>query len=201
MKGFRNIKRITLSEFSLLSENKKAKYDVLISSIKSIQVIKIKRDKIWQTIYPKSKDIWELTYSDIIELKDTINNLSESKISETDFINEVIRIVYRLPEKDILNIDCLAYFNCTGWVTDQLIQMMEVESAQLKYEPNEKLKAAGVDKLDILGHYPTIKALMKSNNQTKEEVLSTPYNQVFMDLCHDNIISEINKKLVENVGK
>lgn len=200
MKG-RGPKRITLRKYLSLPESKRAPYELLIDSVLAVKKIKVRDGDFWAVYRPRALNLWKLPYSVIIEIKDAISQVKKGETTEAELNEELIRIMYRVPASQLHNIDCIAYFNCTTWIVEQMADILTIEAQQLGTEEDPKLKAAGIDKLDAFGHWPTIKFLTEKTGQSFDQVLATPYDQIFTDLCYYKAIGDINKKLIKDASK
>lgn len=185
MKGPR---QITLAEYAALAD--KTSYDLLLKSIKGNgKGIQVRYTKDFIRINPKHEDIWDFSYSDIIELKKA---LAEKK--DMELLAELFRIVYQV--KDITCVNVLDVFTVPGWIVKAMQELMEVEQSELAYEPDEKEKAAGIEELARFEEFPTIDALAGGDLSKHAEVLSWPYHKVFQKLCYQKETGEIQKRLI-----
>lgn len=191
------LNHITIGEYLNLSGGDKSVYDMLLSSTKPTKDIWLKVGKNLVKIQPKHYDLWDFTYSDIIEMK-----MAFAELKDFDITTEISRIVYRIasPEK-VFDISFLNIASGFTWVVEEFTQLLEVEHAELNYEPNEKEKAAGVDDMSRFGHLPAIRSVCASMNMNEEQVMSLPYHKVFQELCYQKTINQIHKKMIQNAGK
>lgn len=190
------LNNITIKEYLEL-ESDKSIYDMVLSCTKPTKDIELKVGKGFIKITPKHSDLWDFSYSDIIELK-----MAFAELKDFDLTSEIARIVYRIakPEK-VFDIGFLNITNGFTWVVEEFTQMLQVEKNELYYEPDDKEKAAGVENLARFGHTPTIDSLTGGNMTRESEILQYPYHKVFLKLCYNRTVNEINKKLAQNVGK
>lgn len=192
-----NLKYISLGEYLQLSDADKSVYDLLLKSVEPDRKgIRVKFDGRFIMIKPKHYDLWDFSYSDMIELKKAL-----SEQDGIELTTELIQIVYSLNVRSkLMDINVLDVFTGLKWVVEELKDIIMIEHSELSCVPDEKEKAAGIEELIRFEHYPTIKSLCSSLNKSKDEVLRMPYSEIFLELCYNKTIGEINKRLVKNVG-
>jgi len=183
----KKIRHISVAEYMQLAENEKSVYDLLIGSVTPGKVVMAKFIDRFVEVSPKQEDLWDLTYSDIIELKTAL-----AELEEADLVMELARIVYGIHDITIVSVIDLQGFN---WIIEAMAEMIETEKRELAYEPSEKEKAAGIDELERFGFMPTIDSLAAGNMSEYNQVLSQPYHKVFQKLCYQKTINSITKKL------
>lgn len=194
MKG---LKHITIKEYLELSENDRAVYDMVLNSTEPSKDIWLKVGENLVKMKPKHYDLWDFTYSEIIELK-----MAFAELKDFDLTSEIARIVYGIskPEK-VFDISVLNISSGFTWVIEEFTQLLEVEKSELNYEPDEKEKAAGIDELSRFGHLPAIDGLTGGDLTKQSDILKQPYHKVFEKLCYQKTVNGIQKKLMQNVGK
>lgn len=191
------LNHITIGEYLELSDGDKSVYDMVLTSTKPMKDIWLRIGKRLTKIRPKHYDLWDFTYSDIIELK-----MAFAELKDFDLTTEIARIVYRIavPER-VFDISIINISSGFTWVVEEFTRMLEVEHAELNYEPDEKEKAAGVDELSRFGHLPAIESLTGGNMTLKAQILKLPYHEVFEKMVYQSTVSKIQKKLIQNMGK
>lgn len=188
------MKKITLKKYLELKDPDRRALDVIIASVKPVVNIAIKGRFSWRGIAPKTSDLWKLTYGDMLELKELA---TEGATFET--VEKIVKLIYGL--ESVESVSVVHLFNCTSWIFEQLTEIVEIENNELKNSVDQKLIDAGIGELNRFGYMPTVDKLAGGDISKYSEVLSWPYDKVFMKLCYENTLSNINKKLNENVSR
>lgn len=187
------LKHITLGEYSQLSENDRSLYDQIISStIPSGKTIRVKLTSFAKVI-PAHEDVWDFTFSDIIELK-----MALSELKELDLLKEIARIVYSVNDIERVNILDLRVLN---WVVDAMTMLLETERAELAYEPSKEEKKAGIEELERFGFAPTVDSLAGGDPTKEEAILLLPYHKVFQKMALNKAYNSIQKNMTQNAGR
>ena len=188
------MKKITLKKYLELKESERRAVDLFIGSVKPVVNIAIKGRFSWRGIAPKTSDLWKLNYGDMLELKELATTPATFET-----IEKIIKLIYGL--ETVENVSVVHLFNCTSWIFEQLTEIVEIENNELKNSVDQKLIDAGIEELNRFGYMPTVDKLAGGDISEYSKVLSWPYDKVFMKLCYENTLSNINKKLNENVGR
>lgn len=83
------------------------------------------------------------------------------------------------------------------WIFDEFDKINRLEKAYLSSPPNAKLKKAGIDELNKLGHSVIINLIAEKYNYTHDEVLNLSYDLIFRIQLHDKINNEIDERYRE----
>ena len=188
------MKKITLKKYLELKESERRAVDLVIGSVKPVVNIAIKGRLCWRGIAPKTSDLWKLTYGDMLELKELATT---PPTFET--IEKIVKLMYDL--ETVENVSVVHLFNCTSWIFEQLTEIVEIENNELKNSVDPKLIDAGIEELSRFGVMPTVDKFANGDIDKYKKVLEWPYDKVFMKLCYDNTLGNINKKLNENVSR
>lgn len=181
------MKEITVKEYYGLNKLKRSLYDVLMKTVKRSKNIRVKISDMFIPIQPKHYDLWDFTYSDILELKEAMT------LKDGELIKECVRIVYGVQKVQDINILDLQNVN---WIYEEFKELVEVETNELKQEYSEKEKAAGVEELERFGHFPSVDNLAKGDLLEHDKILQLPYHKVFVKLNYDKTLGQITKRLM-----
>ncbi len=140
-------------------------------------------------IAPKHDDMFSFTWSEVIELRDSID--------EKDIVN-IFKIVYGIEEKDYMELDLFNSFSTYKWIEDQLEIVRQTEERELSYELTAKEKNAGVEDLKRFGYYVSLDSLTKGDKTKDEYYLNLTYAEIFRKLCLDKKNAEIRENLMKS---
>jgi hypothetical protein len=143
-------------------------------------------------IKPKNDNLWMLSWSDIIELKQAINDKD---------ILTVLRILYQLSEADFVKLNAFNCFSAYKWCVESLKEIYDAEIERLEEDIPDTLKDAGIEELEEYGYVPALDRLANGDITRYDEFLNMPYAKVFRKLAMDVLTRKINEKYQENVSR
>jgi hypothetical protein len=164
---------------------------------------------------PFVKDIKEKSYGQKIYLQ---HSLIENEGNESKIIEESV-LIYSQPYMDNsdFNLDRLNQlknslddvffvdlYSIAIAYTNQLKEVVEIEGRELKTNPTNEQKSAGVDMFSKFGVMNTVKALANNNILNYEKVLKIEYNTVFVHLLMnktEGIYQDNYRKILEQKHK
>ena len=145
-----------------------------------------------KTIKPKTQNLWTLSWSDIIELK--------KSIQEKDILS-FLKIMYKVDEKQFMMLDTFNCFAAYKWFVDRMEEIYNAELERLHEEPEDDFEGTGVEELSEYDYVPALDYLAKGDLTKYDEYLKMPYAKVFRKMAMDKVIREINKKYQKNVSR
>ena len=111
------------------------------------------------------------------------------------FIQVIIEIFFGVDCRDEPIIE---WYATADSILKQLKEIVDLEHKKLKPPPTRiELEKAGIDKLNVYGVYNRVRSLMESMNMTYEQVLNTPYEEIFVHLSYNNDRAWIEHRLSE----
>ena len=137
----------------------------------------------------KAKDLYELEYGEVVLIKQYLTS------PDTKSIEEVFKIVFECPSKLLYDHTLNQYFGAMNWVVAEIEQIQKQEVKQLSREPSDKMKIAGIHRLNIFGELNVLVSLAKEFNTTPQEVEKWTYSTVFALILRSNIEAEITNEL------
>lgn len=181
--------RPTVETYSQLDEEVKAFVDdVIKDSIKPNKVLRLNGKE----LQPKQDDFWQLTWSDIIELREEVKDMN---------MVEAMKIVYGVSDKDFSHLDIFNCFAVYKWMTEQLKGIGEIELQELGHEPTMEEKNAGVESLNEFGYALSLKSLTKGDKTKDAYYLGLTYAEIFREMCMDKRISEVQQNMIKNARR
>lgn len=187
------INRPKMKHYPLLTGDVKDVVDYTIrESLKANPIIRINRFIGYKKVKPKKSDLWFLTWSDLIALREAVR--------EQD-IFEIMKIVYLLNPKKIAEVDVFNCFAAYTWITKQMIEIHKIEMDMLYEDPTEDEKEAGVEKLQEFSYTVALDNLANGDVLKYDEYLKLPYAKIFRKLCLNKTNNDIQKQYQENVSR
>jgi len=181
--------RPTIKEYITLNGSKKESIDFVIKEhLNSNMILRINSFN----LKPKKVDLWDLRWSDLIEIREAI---SEKNISR------VIEVIYQVKESKFIELDVFNCFAVYKWINEQLDEISKIEIQELGSDISIEEKEAGIEMLNDFGYTVSLRGLIKVFNTNKEDVLSKPYYEIFKELCLTKTLNEIQKNHIENARR
>lgn len=166
------ILNIKIKDFAKLKEDKRD--DVYYITKNFLKPNPILRSK-GKEIKPKVDSLWDLKFSEMIDLKEHAEN--------KDFVN-VIKLIFNIKEKDVNTLNVFNAFSSYKFIIDQLKEIVRAEENQLSGNPSQKEIAAGIDEFKKYGQYNTLRMLTNGDKTKEKHWLSLPYSEVFLELSY-----------------
>jgi hypothetical protein len=183
------VNRPTVEDYATLENEVKEFVDEVIKdSIKPNKTLRVKKKE----VQPKEEDFWQLTWSDMIELREEIKDMN---------MIEAIQVVYNIDKDEFLSLDIFNAFAVYKWITDQLKTIGEIEAQELRYEPTAEERSAGVDELNEFGYALTLKSLTKGDKTKDSYYLNLTYAEIFRELCMDKRINEVQQNMIKDANR
>jgi hypothetical protein len=136
----------------------------------------------------QAKSIESLTFGEVVELK---RNLS------TPTIENVLRafsLVFELSDQDVLKTDVVDFYHAFNFIKEEITIIADREQKKLSSVPDEKLKSAGIEELNIFGELNTLILIGEKFGKSPQEVENWSYSLVFSLMYHDKISNDISKR-------
>jgi hypothetical protein len=143
----------------------------------------------------EAKPIESLTFGEVISIRHNLQNPT------IDGIFEVFNLVFGLNRKELLKANVIQFYHAFNWVQEQILSITKREQKKLTSSPDEKLKSAGIEDLNIFGELNTLIALGEKFGKAPQEVEKWTYSFVFSLMYHDKISSDINKRYTKLLTK
>jgi len=138
------------------------------------------------TLFPKVDDLWALKFSDMINLKDLVEN--------KEFEN-VIKLMYEVDDHDIKGLSLFNALSTYKYIVQELKEIVKAEEIKLSNEPTQKEINAGIDDFQEFGQYNTLRMLTGGDKTKEKHWLELPYSEVFLELCYLVAQSNYQKRL------
>lgn len=132
-----------------------------------------------------------LPFGDIIKLKKYI------QLETYEGIAKCFEVVHGINKKDLFKLSVLEFYSRFNWIKENLKKLIDREHANLKADADEKLKLAGLDRLNIFGELNTLIAIAEKYGKTPQEVEGWQYSLVFSLMLHSKISGDIYKRYTE----
>ena len=87
-------------------------------------------------------------------------------------------------------------FQQLAWIKAQVEDIIEVERAALVRKLSEREIKAGLERFEVYGSYPQIKAVANAFNQTIEWARGVSYEDAFVELCYQKDSAEYQSDLM-----
>lgn len=176
-------------DYELFDKDKKESIDhILANYIKSNPIIRIT----WKEVKPKQTDFWELTFDEIIRLKEAFQN---------NEFESAIKICYDITDHQISTAKLFSIFSAYKWIQEELTKILEVEKREFGREYTIEEINAGVKDFDRFGFSIIIDKVSELFKKDEDEVLEYPYHKVFHKLALDNQKNKYINKLQENANR
>ncbi len=178
------MKKITLKTYTLLSKERQKPYDTLVSITKGRTVIDYYTGKDWESREPKHSELWDFSWSDVMEIKQAVQG---------NDVAELARLIYGIPKVE--NVNVIDVFTSFHWIAEAVEQMLKTELQELS---SDDANSDLYKPLQRFGEFPLILSIMETLKVTKVQALALPYHEVFMTLCYQKTVSEIEKEKIKN---
>lgn len=182
------LRRPTIKDYISLEGIVKNDVDRVINVLKPNKILRFKTFQ----IKPKKVDLWDLSWSDLILLKELVNSKN---------ISGVIDLIYHVKEIKFIELDVFNCFAVYKWISEQLEEIAKAEIQELGGEATIEEKEAGVEMLNEFGYSVSLDVLTGGDMTKEEEILSKPYHVIFKKLCLNKTKSEIQKNYIENARR
>lgn len=134
----------------------------------------------------KCKSIWDLPFSLVDEIKERTNDML--------FLMEVF---YGVKEKQLQEYRIVSFFRAFNYIKFQIESIYKAEQRLVK-EPDEKLKAAGIDELSILGSFNVIDDVATAYGVRPKEVEQWSYSEIYLKTLKNSITNKIQENYARN---
>ncbi len=183
-----------LMDYPSLTPEVKEVVDYTIEhSLKANPVIRLKARRLsTKEVHPKQMNFWDLSWSDIILIRDAI---------EKKEIFEIFKIVYNLTEIEFVRMDLFNAFASYKWITNQLREISEVEAERLASEYDEEEKAAGAEEMQEFGYSVILDSLAGGDLLKYSKYLKINYTKIFRKMLMEKTRYEINKQMRQNASR
>lgn len=189
MKLFKRKRVVTLKTYALIKNDEKEFIDyVLKNSLKPNSTLRIGRKK----LKPKQLNFWKLSWNDIILVRHHVSNKN---------MQAVHKLIYGITDKQFIKLDVFNCAACYKWVVNQVRMINEIESNELDSEMSSEDKAAGAERLGQYGFNVSLRGFRGDDITKDKELLQTPYEKIFKEICIRDTISDINQQKAENARR
>ena len=182
------LNRPTIKDYISLEGIVKNDVDIVITVLKPNMILRIKTFK----IKPKKVDLWDLSWSDLILLREMIKEKN---------ISGVLELIYSVSQEKFLELDVFNCFAVYKWINEQLALITKEEIFYLNDEPTQKEKDAGIDDLNEFGYTVSLDVLANGNILEYDNYLRKPYHQIFRKFRLNKTKNEIQKKYIDNASR
>ena len=146
---------------------------------------KVKGDKTFCGV--DAKDMVELTFSEVEEIKDAFKNLTDNNI------NRIFELIWNVKLVDS-KVRVLEFYRAFNYVISELEGIYKLEQ-NLGGEPSQKLVNAGIDKLRKFGSLNIIDDIAVKYHKDPEEIEGWKYNKVYWLALKIKTENEVQKNL------
>ncbi len=182
-------KSLKVRDYTTLTQDAKEVVDYAIQhALKSCRFLRVKHKK----TAPIFKDVFELEWEQIIELREYIK--------AKDVFN-ILRIVYRINEKQFLNLGLYNCFAAHKFVLGEFAELARIESEELSVDLTTGQKNAGAEKLNRFGYYNNLDFLAGGDILKYNEILKKSYSIIFRKLALEKTKNEIEINYINNVSR
>lgn len=179
----------SIKDYFLMQDKDKGYIDFIIkNALKPNSILRINK----MELQPKKNDFWDLSWGDLIELRELVKEKNISK---------VIEILYQVKEFNFYKLEVFNCFSVYKWVVEQLNEISKIEAQELSSEPTIEEIEAGVEMLNEFGYTVSIDILANGNILEYDRILSKPYHVIFKKLCLNKTKNEIQKNYIDNVSR
>ncbi len=185
--------RPTLEDYPALLPDVKELVDYTVQEcLKANPVLRLKRFAMTKYINPNKIDLWDLPWSDIIELRIAITGQN---------IEEVFRIIYGIGIKDFPKLDVFNAFAAYKWIVEEFGKVAELEVQELSSNSTEEEIEAGSEELQRFGVTVVLDSLTKGKIPKRKKYLRIQYKIIFEKLCLDKTKMDIRKTMAANASR
>lgn len=124
---------------------------------------------------------------------------SQELLKKNDF-EKVLKRYFEFSEIKSKETDNHILTSIFFWILDELKSINELEK-HLASEPDADMIRAGVETLNELGEYVTLRSIEGVNITNIDEVKWMPYEEIFEELFYSKEKSRIEKNIIENSKK
>lgn len=160
--------------------------------VKENPVLRIKGLFGYKRFQPKYNELWELKWIDLIELRYDL---------ESQDLQSVIKKLYDISDRELLQISIINFKACLKWITNQLESIANTEVENLKYETSPEELEAGVEELQKYDYYVTLDGLTGGDATKEDYYLNKPYSFIFRKLCLMNDKRLINERIHDIISR
>lgn len=132
-----------------------------------------------------AKPLGQFTYGQVAEFKNII------QAPTADGLFQLFKTLYDVKIGQYLSASIIDYFYALKWIRAEIISLNEREKNALSSEPDQELKAAGVDRLQRFKEGNVLIDFAERFSKTLDEIENWKYNVVFMILLRDKVKAEI----------
>ena len=143
-------------------------------------------------IKPRINEFWQLKWVELIEIRHDYEN---------DDLLSILKNLYGITEKQIINLDLINYLSCINWISSQLEEIAAQEKENLNYEASAEEKEAGSEEFEKYDYYVTLDGLTNGDSTKEEFYLNKSYEYIFRKLCLINDKRLFNDKMQEIVSR
>ena len=184
---------ISIKDYQLLDFESKELIDFTIKeNLKSNSILRLKKLIGIKEIIPKQSSLWNLTWSDIIELRESIKDQN---------LFEPLALMYGINENQFFKLSVFNAFSTYKWIVEQLKEISDLEKQELGHEITQEEKDAGVEALQDFGYIVAVDGLAIGNILKHKQILQLNYSIVFRKMCLEKVTNEIKKQYQENVSR
>lgn len=174
------LNRPTIKDYISLEGIVKNDVDRVITVLKPNMILRIKSFE----LKPKKVDLWDLSWSDLILLREMIKEKN---------ISGVLELIYSVSQEKFLELDVFNCFAVYKWINEQLNELYKVWSENLHTEPTQKEKDAGVENFNDFGDYATLETLTKGDSLKDDYYLNKPAHYIYRKLCYNKVNAEYTR--------
>lgn len=136
-----------------------------------------------------------LTFGEVISIRQNLRN------QNIDGIYDIFKIVFGFKSNDFFKLKVVQFYQAFNWVQEQILLIEKREQSKLSSSPDDKLKSAGIEDLNIFQELNTLIALGEKFGKSPQEVENWTYSFVFSLMYHEKISNEINKRYFKIINK
>lgn len=140
------------------------------------------------------KAIRELTFGDVINVRNWINEASMESIIE------IYQLITGLTKKQILNLGIIQFYGIFSFIKNELEEIGNIEVNELSDEDDFDINIEAVnakERMSRFGVLNTIDSLANGDILKWEQIQKLPYLTVLSKLIMDNLKNKIQKEISE----
>ncbi|MGV4404943.1 hypothetical protein ACQ1PF_07925 [Ornithobacterium rhinotracheale] len=182
------MKNIRLKKLYKLSDEEIKEYSTILSLVKACPNFKY-----WFKVRGVKKSITELTFGQVTELKDCVQN-------GMDGIVRAFEIVYGLKPKQVWNLRAIRFYACLNFITKEVEKVIKVENQRYKVEESKDKgmhEQAGIRELEKFSDFAVVDTLANGDILKYDEVEKQPYLVVHFKLWYNATQENIRIRLEE----
>lgn len=185
--------KLLMAHYSFLDNEAKDLIDETVKkSLKPNPVLRIKTITGFNFLNPKQDNLWNLSWSDIVELRHLITEKC---------LFDVLKLMYGIKEKQFARLPIFNTFSTYKWIVERLEEMAVIEQQELGSEITAEEKEAGAEQLQEFGYSFSVDGLAHGDILKYNDIMQQNYAVIFRKMCLDKVSSEVKNQYQENASR